>query len=152
MRAAGFANRAVADEAARWLRSRDATGVALRAKTREAIKRYRVYLPPLASRKEAAAKVREIRALGVRDVAVIGRGTLANGVSLGVYRQERNMRRRTVQLQAMGIPHRFMKETKTVETYAIEARAAGDRGALNEAWAARFPGRPLKAVDCTRAP
>ena len=48
--------------------------------------------------------------------------------------------------------HRFMKETKTVETYAIEARAAGDRGALNEAWAARFPGRPLKAVDCTRSP
>ena len=151
-RAVGFENRATAQEAADWLRSLGTEVVGPYLEERQEIKRYRVYVPPLASRKEAAAMVRKIREQGIGDVALINRGALANAISLGVYRREPNMRRRVAQLERMGIPVQSVAETTSVKTeaWAIEARAVRDRDALDTAWTSRFSGRPLRSVACGR--
>lgn len=62
----------------------------------------RVYIPPFADRAAAAEALRELRARGIRDVGIIGRGPLADGISLGVFRSAEGARRRLAALQAMG--------------------------------------------------
>lgn len=150
VRAAGFENRAAAEQAADWLRSQGTKVVGPYHEERREIKTYRIYVPPLSSREEATAMVRKIRGQGLRDVALINRGALANGISLGVYRREPNMRRRFADLEKKGISVRFAEETKSVRNgaWAIESRAVRDRDALNAAWASNFPGRPLESVVC----
>lgn len=62
----------------------------------------RVYIPPFGDRAAAAEALRELRGRGVRDVGIIGRGPLADGVSLGVFRSAEGARRRAAALRAMG--------------------------------------------------
>ncbi len=152
LRAGRFKDRAAASGAEQWLRSHGLEVVELRLKKREVVSN-RVYLPPFASRREAAAKVREVRARGVSDVAIISRGPLANGVSFGLYRVESNARRRVAGLERIGYPVRRSQVTKSVQEYEIEARAgAGVPWADHHAaaWASRFPRHPLQAERCRR--
>ena len=148
-RAGGFEGRRAVAEAALWLQSQGAEVLEVRFEERHVSGPWRVYLPSFASRAEAEAKLREIHSRGVRDVAVIRDGDLANGVSFGVYRKAANMHRRmaaigrlgyAVQSQAAGV--------KPVEGYELEARTRGAAAAFAAAWASRFPERPLQAVDC----
>ena len=76
--------------------------VELRRVRHREVTRHQVYLPPLEDRAKAADKVREIRARGVRDVAVIPKGPLANGISLGVFRVTGNRNRRVAALERLG--------------------------------------------------
>ncbi len=147
-RAGGFGDRAAAGGAGRWLRARGLEAE-VRVEVRESI-RSLVYLPPFASPAQAAAKVREIRARGVRDVGVIRDGPYANGVSFGLYTIEANTRRRIAALERLGYAVRRAPSPKKVRGYAVEARAARDanRSGLDAAWAARFPGHPLRGADC----
>ena len=147
--AEGFENRRAVADAALWLQSYGAEVLEVRHEERRTAGSYRVFLPPLASREAAAAKLREIRARGVRDVAVIDDGTLANGISFGVYQNADNMHRRVSALDRAGYPVRSMSEdVKIVEDFAIRARADGTPAALDAAWASRFPGRSIRIVDC----
>ena len=147
-RAEGFEDPAAAAAAERWLRARGLE-VEVRVEERESI-RSLVYLPPLASAGAAAAKVREIRARGVRDVGVIRTGPFANGISFGLYTVEANTRRRIASLERLGFAVRRAPSSKTFREYAIEARAGPDAGraGLDAAWTSRFPDHPLRAADC----
>ena len=150
LRAKGYRERRDAEGAAEWLRARG-LDVEVRLEERRAVASHQVYLPPFASREEAAAKLRELRARGVRDIAVIRRGELKNGISLGVYRLEANMRWRVDALERLGYPVRHAPNVRTLPEYVVEARAR--RGAnvpstLEADWAARFPERPPTPVDC----
>lgn len=151
VRAGRFKDRAAASAAEQWLRSHGLEIVELRLKKREVVSN-RVYLTPFATRREAVAKVREIRARGIRDVAVISRGPLANGVSFGLYRVESNAHRRVAGLERIGYPVQRSQVTKTVHEYEIEARAGagGPRADHAAAWASRFPRHPLQAAKCRR--
>lgn len=73
--------------------------------------RMRVYIPPFVDRAAAAAALRELRARGIRDVSIIGRGPLADGVSLGVFRSAEGARRRLAALQAMGYAPQMDEES-----------------------------------------
>ena len=147
--AEGFETRRTVADAALWLQSYGAEVLEVRHEERRIAGSYRVFLPPLASREAAAAKLREIRARGVRDVAIIDDGTLANGISFGVYRNADNMHRRVAALVRAEYPVRSMSEdVKIVEDFAIRARADGAPAALDAAWTSRFPGRSIRIVDC----
>lgn len=144
-----FQKPALAEDAARWLRSRGAEWVRVSRGTREKIENYRVYIPPLESPKSAASKMHELRGRGVDDVAVILRGALKNGVSLGVYAKEGNAERRAAELGKLGYSVLLEANTKTVEEYAtIEARIGGTHEALSEAWPSQYPGQEIRHVDC----
>ena len=148
VRAAGFEDRRVVDAVAEWLQSRGAEAVEVHRVEHRTIRNHQVYLPAFSDRTTAAAKVREIRARGVRDVAVIGRGPLANGVSFGVFRSPENMRRRVAALERLGYPVRKKDNMKTVHRYALEARTGSDPAALRAAWSKRFPEHLIDLVDC----
>ena len=147
--AAGFADRRAVAEAALWLQSYGAEVLEVHHEERRIADSYRVFLPPLTSREAAAAKLREIRARGVRDVAVIDDGTLANGISFGIFRNADNMHRRVAALDRAGYPVRSVPEdVNIVEDFVVRARADGAPAALDAAWASRFPGHSIQIVDC----
>ena len=151
-RAVGFAERRSVAEAALWLQSYGAEVVEVRHEERRTTGPYRVYLPPFATREEAQAKLREIRERGVRDVALIRTGALANGISFGVYRDEANVHRRVEALGRLGYSVQSLAQgsegSEGVDGYVIKARAGGAAAAFEAAWTSQFPERPIRVVDC----
>ncbi len=143
----GIRDRADADEAGRWLRERGAEAVEIRAGP-TSIALHRLYLPPLASRAAAAAKLREIRDRGVRDVAILGTGRFANGISFGVFRDAANMRRRAAALRELGYTPQSTVETREVEGFTIGARIDGAPGGLQNDWTSVYPRYPIERAAC----
>ena len=148
LRAGGFEDRRVLAGVEEWLGSHGAEVFELRRVRDRRVGSRRVYLPPLGSRAEAAAKLGEVRARGVRDVAIIEGGPLENGISFGVFGSAENARRRVEALQRLGYPVRRRDERRAFYAYYLEARTGGDPDGLLAAWTERFPGQPLVRVDC----
>lgn len=148
-RAGGFGDRRSVADAALWVQSYGAEVVNVRHEERQVVRSYRVFLPPEASRQAAVDRLREIRRRGLRDVAVIDDGTLANGISFGVFRDADNVHRRVASLSRDGYPVRSVpEEAEIVEDYVITMRTDGAPAVLDAAWSARFPGRSIRVVDC----
>ena len=149
VRAGKFKDRTAAAEAGKWMESRGAEAVEIRHEEHEAVKFYRVYLPAASSRKDAVAKMRELQGRGVQDVGLINEKPLTNAVSVGVFRDERNMRRRIAEMETLGYSALSEANTVVVRAYVIEARLPGDeRAAVDGPWATAFPEHPIRRVDC----
>ena len=147
--AGAFQDRRSVADGALWLQSYGAEVIEVRHEERRIADSYRVYLPPFDNREQAVARLREIRGRGVRDVAVIPDGDLANGISFGIYREADNMHRRTAALGELGIAVRWRAEDfEVVEEYVIRARAGGMPATLDAAWTARFPDHAIRVVSC----
>ena len=145
----GFPDRHAVAEAALWLQSHGVEVLHVRHEERRVADSYQVYLPPFESHDEAAAKVREIRGRGVRDVAIIPDGGLANGISFGIYREEDNMHQRVAALDRLGYAVKsHAADAEIVRKYVIKARASGAPATLDTAWSSRFPERTIRVVDC----
>jgi hypothetical protein len=69
----------------------------------EVIANYWVFIPPAANRAAADRKVEELKALGIRDIAVVDSGTLRFAISLGVFRTEDAAQARLEALQTQGV-------------------------------------------------
>ena len=148
LRGGGIEDRRVVAGVEEWLESRGAEVFALRRERHRTPENFQVYLPPLADREAAAAKVREIRDRGVQDIDVIRTGRLENGISFGVFRVAENTQRRVASLERLGYPVRTRKTGKVVHRYFLEIRVAAQPDALRAAWKERFPDWPLESVDC----
>ena len=148
VRAGWFEERAVAGDAADWLRSAGAEAVEIRQEEQQVIRNYQVYLPPASSREAARSTANELRDKGVSDIWIIDRGAQANGISLGVYRSKGNTNRRVAQMEELGYSVLTTANMKTVTMYAVEAEAAGDHSALEDAWNDRFQDYAIRRVDC----
>ncbi len=148
VRAEWFKDSDAAYEAAAWMRARKATEIKVRQEEREAVKNHHVYIPPLESRAAAAQKADELRSRGVSDIWIIGRGERANGISLGVFRNERYMRRRVAEIRALGYPVVSAPNMKAVSVHVVEAGVEGDRSAIDEAWKTAFPEQAIRTIDC----
>ena len=143
-----FKDRASADEAAAWMRSRGAEEVEVREEEQQVIKNYQVYLPPASSREAATAVARELGDKGVSDIWIIAKGPQANGVSLGVFRNKQNMTRRVAELETLGFSVTTTANMKSVTEYAVEARSGSDRSAFDDAWKAKFPDFAIRYAGC----
>ena len=148
VRTGGFEDRRALAEVEEWLRTHGADAIEVTRAKQATIKSHQVYLAPFPSRAEAVAAVRTIRSRGVRDVAVIGHGPLANGVSLGVFQVEENVRRRIASLAKLGYPVRHKENRGTVDRYVLTARSGPDPDALRVAWGAAFPKRTIELTSC----
>ena len=146
---AELSDMAAVEEARQWLRARGAESVHVARGSRETVRDYRVYLPPLESRSSASEKMRELQEKGVHDIAVVLSGALRNAVSLGIYAREANAKRRVAQIEALGYAPVLEPNTREVAAYAtIEARVGGSYDSLSDAWASRFPDQTVRQVDC----
>ena len=148
LRAGGFEDRRDISEVQEWLESNGAEVVELRRVSHREVSRHQVYLPPLEDRAKAASKVREIRARGVRDVAVIPKGPLANGISLGVFRVMGNRDRRVAALKRLGYHPLSRDHLEIGHRFHLVSRTAEDPEGILAAWARRFPEHTLEQVDC----
>ncbi len=146
-RAGGFESLEAAAAAVEWLRDREVGIAAVRLEEKRSVASWRVFLPPLESHERAAETVRDIQGAGVRDVAIIGDGDLKNGVSFGVYQDEKNMRRRLSALEALGYAARSVPvDVESADEYVIELSAPGD--AASE-WKTHFPDHPIRTAACS---
>ena len=148
LQARGFEDRSDLSAVREWLESNGAEVVDLRRMSHRKVRLHQVYLPPLAGRAEAAEKVREIRARGVRDVALIREGPLANGVSLGVYRVVGNRDRRVSALKRLGYSPLSRDHPGLGHRLFLELRTAEDPDGIRAAWAKRFPDHAIEPADC----
>ena len=92
--------------------------------------------------------MRELRARGVSDVAVIRGGALANGISLGVFAVEGNRDRRVAALERLGYHPLSREHVAFVRRFYLESRSSVDPEGIRAAWAKRFPERSLEFMDC----
>ena len=149
MVAGKFTDPRAVDDAQLLLRSHGGEIVDVRVERRRVSSGYRVYMPPLASRQRAEQRLRALRGEGIRDVSVILDGPLRNAISLGFYRDKRNVDRRVNRLERLGYSVRLEDNSTRLEEYTvIEARVNGTRDTLRAAWASRFPEHPIQRVDC----
>ena len=148
VRAEWFKDSDAAYEVAAWMRARGSTEIKVRQEEREAIKNHHVYIPPLASHAAASELAEELRRQGVSDIWIFGEGARANGISLGVYRNERYMRRRVAEIEALGYAVVSAPNMKAVSEYVIEASLGEDRSAFDDAWEVAFPEQAVHTIDC----
>ena len=148
LRSGGIEGRTVLSGVEEWLESRGAEVFEVRREQQREVGSHQVYLPPLADRETAAARVREIRARGVRDVEVIESGPFANGISFGLYEVTDNMRLRVAALRELGYRVRTRDIWRVVHRYFVEARAKSDPDGIRAAWRERYPDWALETVDC----
>ncbi|MBB3063619.1 SPOR domain-containing protein [Microbulbifer rhizosphaerae] len=74
--------------------------------------RYWVFLAPMSSRREAFGKLRELQAAGI-DSYVIPKGSLANGISFGIFSEPDRAESLAEELRQKGIDIRTRQEPQT---------------------------------------
>lgn len=89
-----------------------------------------VYLPAFATRDGAIQAARTLSAQGVHDYYVITAGDRQNTVSLGLYHDPENAKRRRDQIAALGLHPQLTERTETLPQYwvdiAVPAKAPFD--------------------------
>ena len=111
---------------------------------------FMVYIAPLRSRTEVDARVEELRALGVKDMAVIGDNSqLRNGISLGSFRDPELAAKHLTEVEKLGVKGARVTE-RPASLQATRFRISGVDMALAQKLAAiqrDFPRQRLLACD-----
>jgi len=79
-----------------------------------------VYLPPAANRAAALANARQLDARHIADYFVVGTGEQSNSVSLGVFKDPANARRRLDEVRAAGFPARMIERVQNAPQYWLD--------------------------------
>jgi len=83
-----------------------------------------VYLPAAANRAQALEAARRLAAKNISDYFVVGSGDQANTVSLGLFRDPANARKRLNQVIAAGFPARMSERSESVPEYWLDLATA----------------------------
>ncbi len=96
-----------------------------------------VYLPALPTREQALTAARTLAGKGVRDYYVVTAGDHQNTVSLGLFHNEDNARRRFARIRKLGFRPRLVQRKETLPEYwvdiALPVQAGFDWRALVDA-------------------
>ncbi|HEX7732538.1 MAG TPA: SPOR domain-containing protein, partial [Rhodanobacter sp.] len=79
-----------------------------------------VYLPTPGSRAQALALTRQLAARGIKDYFVVGGGDQPNTISLGLFKDQDNARKRRNDVTAAGFPARITERTESVPQYWLD--------------------------------
>ena len=88
-----------------------------------ALRGYRVFLPAAASRAEALSSARALAARGLRDYYVVTAGEQQNTVSLGLFRDLENAKRRQQEVSALGYVATVEARTEQVPQWWVDIAA-----------------------------
>jgi hypothetical protein len=110
-----------------------------------ALRGYRVFLPASANRAEALASARALAARGLRDYYVVTAGDQQNTVSLGLFRDLENARRRQAEVAALGYSATVEARTEQVPQWWVDIAAP-----VGFDWTRVLPGSTAQArsVPC----
>lgn len=84
-----------------------------------------VYLPAPGSRAQALALTRQLAAHGIRDYFVVSGGDQSNTISLGLFKDQDNARKRRADVIAAGFPARVTERTESAPQYWLDLVAGG---------------------------
>jgi hypothetical protein len=84
---------------------------------------YWVYMPAQATRDAALATARELAARGLRDYYVVTAGDRENTISLGLFRELDNARKRQADVQGMGFSAELGERTEEIPQYWVDIAA-----------------------------
>lgn len=87
-----------------------------------------VYLPAPASRAQALAQARRLDAAHVGDYFVMSSGDQPNTISLGLFQDPANARKRRDEVVAAGFPAQMVERTGTVPEYWLDLTVADGAG------------------------
>lgn len=134
-----------------WFSDQGSQAILRKDERREVVSTW-VFLPPLGSREDADARVREMQAANIDDIFVIPRGDMANAISLGLYSQNNTLERRVTQLEERGFTPSVLPRYRTataswfdVTTSAAQPMTIGVLGQI-------FPDLIIRQVACADAP
>ena len=91
-----------------------------RPETTESPMGFWVYLKSSKSWKDAKDKVIELENKGVKDMFIVGRGTMKNAVSLGLYKNKEGAQDRINQLKKLGEDPKIQTQYKQMDQYWID--------------------------------
>lgn len=141
-----FADRAAA-QAAQSRAGGALRGARLREVADAGATRYRVLLPPAASREEAQATVKRIVAAGLSDYYIISQGDETNAIALGQYRNREGAERRMAAVQAAGFQPRLVASGDAGQWWLEGQLATGSEPAQAQQSSGAAQQRSL---ECTR--
>jgi len=104
-----------------------------------------VYLPAMASRAKALEVARQLGDRHVGDYFVVSSGEQANTISLGLFRDQANARKRHADVVAAGFPAKLTERSETVPQYWLDLVLPGRPG--ND-WRRRVPGVGSHSASC----
>mgnify|MGYP001813747527 CR=1 FL=1 len=103
-----------------------------RSTTTESPMGFWVYLKSSKSWKGAKEKVIELEKQGVKDMFIVGRGTMKNAVSLGLYKNKEGAEDRINQLKKLGEKPKIQTQYKQMDQYWIDIDVeAGQEQVIN---------------------
>jgi len=79
-----------------------------------------VHLPPSANHAAALAQARQLGARNIQDYFVVNAGDNQNTVSLGLFKDPANARKRRDEIAAAGFPAQMSERTETVPEYWLD--------------------------------
>jgi len=93
-----------------------------------------VYLPAPTSRAQALTLTRQLAARGIKDYFVVSGGDQPNTISLGLFKDQDNARKRRADVTAAGFPARITERTESAPQYWLDLVA--DRNGFD--WRSRI--------------
>lgn len=105
-----------------------------------------VYLPAPGSRAQALALARRLEAAAVGDYFVMSSGDQPNAISLGLFRDPANARKRRDEVTTAGFPAQIQERTEQVPEYWLDLVVAD--GARFD-WRTRLPGADVGSHSTT---
>ncbi len=79
-----------------------------------------VYLPAAGSRAQALAVARQLAARNINDYFVVSAGDQPNTISLGLFKDPANARKRRDEVAAAGFPARMSERSESVPEYWLD--------------------------------
>jgi len=79
-----------------------------------------VYLPAPGNRAQALALTKQLAAHGIGDYFVVGGGDQPNTISLGLFKDQDNARKRRTEVTGAGFPARITERSETVPQYWLD--------------------------------
>jgi len=110
-----------------------------------------VIIEPYGSQKQAIDAVTALKRQGITDLRRFYKGELKNGISLGMYRRERNAETRRKQIIAKGFPAELLARRKRVLLYFIDFQGpAPVVEGMRERLSAEYSGISVQPESCPR--
>ncbi|RKZ52344.1 MAG: hypothetical protein DRR16_12340 [Candidatus Parabeggiatoa sp. nov. 3] len=147
-RSGPYTQASVAQKKENWLKNQNNVSVDVQSRKTQVLESTWVYLPPFESRQAALRTQQRLFKVGINDCYVLKKGRFNNAISLGLYRQNANVKPRLKELSAKGYKNvKTQKRYKSHTKYWLNVKMFADSSEwLNQH--KKFKGLRLTTVAC----
>jgi hypothetical protein len=119
-----------------------------RIEQRQEPRSFWVFIPPAASAAAAKETFDRLQADGVKDLMRLGGGSLANGISVGLYNRRSAADQRVAELKRLGYTAEIEPRLKDVREGWLDVTFVGSKDLPRDAFRGAFPQAKVTAGAC----